>query len=183
MKDTIQIIQVKREDLREIASFLNHCWKVAYHQIISDDYLNAISVEEKYIGLLEGYDQNVSEFLMMTDDNQLIGVVIFGKSFTESYENDGEISAIYLHEKYIGQGYGHCLLTKAEQILISKGYSHFVVNLLEENTQALQFYLSHGYEDVNDSTIELGDNNYPLTVLRKENPLITTKNPMKIKLI
>jgi ribosomal protein S18 acetylase RimI-like enzyme len=72
----------------------------------------------------------------------LISAAVFGKSFTEGYEEDGEISAIYLREDYIGRGYGHRLYVDVEQVLAAKGYANYVLDVLSENQQAIQFYLS-----------------------------------------
>jgi ribosomal protein S18 acetylase RimI-like enzyme len=172
MRDTIQIRYAKHADLHDVAAFLNNCWQAEYRQIVSDDYLDAMSVKERHKHLLMRHSEKTSEFLMMLDSNRLVGAAVFGKSFTDGYEEDGEISAIYLHKDYIGKGYGHCLFTKAEQALTAKGYSHFVLDLLVGNTKALQFYLAHGYEKAADRMIRLGENDYSLIVLRKKNPFI-----------
>jgi len=165
---SIQIQYAERADLPDIAAFLNQCWQAEYRQIVADDYLDTMSVEERCKRLLTWYNEGASEFLMMTDNNQLIGAGVFGESFTEGYEKDGEISAIYLHKDYIGKGYGHRLLIQMEQALASKGYAYFVLSLLAGNTRAFLFYLAHGYEKVADDTIRLGKNDYPLFVLRKK---------------
>ena len=104
----------------------------------------------------------------MLDDERLVGGAVFGKPFMQDCENDGEISAIYLQHDYIGKGYGHMLFAEVEEALIAKGYAHFVLDLLEGNARALRFYLAHGYKKVSDSKITLGENDYPLVVLRKE---------------
>ena len=169
MTDRIQIRHALRNDIYDIAVFLHNSWRAEYRLIISLDYLDALSVEERHTGLLKRYDDNASEFLMMFDGNKLIGAAVFGNSFTEGYAADGEISAIYLHSEYIGKGYGHRLFVKTEQLLHNKGYQYFALDLLADNTRALDFYLKHGYRKVADRKLKLGEKEYPIAVLRKKN--------------
>jgi ribosomal protein S18 acetylase RimI-like enzyme len=167
MKDDLQFTRAGREDLFEIAVFLDDCWRVEYRGIVEDAYLDALSVAVRHRKLLARYEEGVSEFLMMVDAGGLVGVAGFGKSFTEGYEEDGEISAIYLRKDAIGKGYGSRLFAEAEQRLGEKGYSDFVLDVLTENERALKFYLAHGYNLVNDCVIRLGEREYPLSILRK----------------
>jgi len=168
MRDTIQFQHATRDDLYSIAEFLDTVWRREYRAIVADDYLDTMSVEARYQGLLKRFDEGASSFLMMLDGERLVGATVFGRSFTDGYEKDGEISAIYLHKDYIGKGYGHRLFTKTEQALTAMGYTHFVLDVLSGNTRAVQFYLKHGYEILANRTIPLGEVEYPLTVLRKQ---------------
>ena len=169
LTNRVEIRHALRDDIYDIAVLLHNSWRAEYRLIISLDYLDALSVEERHIGLLKRYDENVSEFLMMFDGNKLIGAAVFGNSFTEGYAVDGEISAIYLHGEYIGKGYGHRLFVKTEQLLRNKGYQYFILDLLADNTRALNFYLKHGYRKVADRKLKLGEKEYPIAVLRKKN--------------
>jgi len=163
----MEIRQAEREDLYNTAVFLDDCWREVYRKIVSDAFLDSMSPEERHKGLVKRYDEGSSEFWMMMDNERLIGAAVFGKSFTEGFENDGEISAIYLHKDYIGKGYGHDLFVRIEQTLRDDGYTNLVLDVLSANTRALDFYLKHRYKKVDDRIIELGENEYPLMVLRK----------------
>ena len=167
IKPNVEIKRAERDELYGVAVFLDECWKSEYRQIISDDYLDSIAADERYERLLERYDNGLSEFLIMTLDNNLIGVSVFGKSVIEHYENDGEISAIYLHHNYIGKGYGHFLFSEIEKTLHEKGFDYFILDVLSENKRALKFYLRHDYKVVDERLIKLGDTEYPLVVMRK----------------
>jgi len=160
----------KREELYDISEFLNDCWKATYSQIVDPDYLDSLSVTERYERVLARFDDGISDFYICRDGDSIIGAAVFGKSFTDGYLDDGEISAIYMRYDYIGKGYGHELFAKVEEALSAKGYSYFVLDVLIGNTRAVSFYHKHGYEHVDDRTIKLGEHDYPLAVFRKKNP-------------
>ena len=171
-ESAVQIRYAGRDELSKVAAFLHESWQEEYRQIISDDFLDTMSIAERHERLLKRFDDGTSDFLVMLDDSKLIGASVFGKSFTEGYENDGEISAIYLQHDYIGRGYGHTFFMRIEQELAAKGYDYFVLDLLKDNARALRFYLDHGYENVADRQVRLGEIDYPLVVLRKKVLLI-----------
>jgi len=167
-EETVRIRYAERDELSDIAAFLHDCWHAEYRQIISDDYMDNMSVAERHKRLLKRFDEGASDFMIMEKESRLIGASVFGKSFTEGYENDGEISAIYLQHDFIGKGFGHTFFVRIEQELIAKGYEYLVLDLLEGNTRANDFYISHGYERVADRSCRLGEKDYPLVVLRKK---------------
>ena len=168
MNGAIEIRHAARDDLLNIAAFFDDCWRSAYRRIISDEYLNALSASKRHKGYLARYDEGASEFLMMYDGDDLIGASVFGKSFTEGYPDDGELSAIYLRHDCIGKGLGHTLFEKAEQRLAERGYSYFVLDVLAANTRAVSFYEKHGFIKVDERSITIGADDYPLLVFRKK---------------
>ena len=165
------ITTAKREEIYEVSAFLNNCWRLEYSSIISNDYLDTMSVAERHEKLLKRFDENTSDFLIMRDNDEMMGAAVFGTSYTDGYPDDGEISAIYLRHDYIGQGYGHALFAEIERALSEKGYTKLVLDVLSDNERAVSFYKKHGYEIVSNSSIDLGGNSYPLTVFRKSAPL------------
>jgi ribosomal protein S18 acetylase RimI-like enzyme len=168
----LEIVNTTREELYEVAAFLDDCWRTEYRGIISADYLAAMSASDRHEKLLARFDETASDFLVVRDAGRLVGVAIFGKSYTDGYPDDGEISAIYLHHDYIGKGHGHALFAEVEAALAARGYGNFVLDVLSENTRAAAFYKKHGYENVAERTIRLGEQDYPLTVFRKTHRIV-----------
>jgi predicted N-acetyltransferase YhbS len=158
-------------EIQKIAQLIHNLWQQEYRHILDNNYLDQMSLEERYQGILKRYRENHSEFLLMHDGDRFIGVAVLGKSFTEGYLDDGEISALYLHRDYHGQGYGHKLLVKSEQFLAARGNANFVLDVFTNNRQALEFYLKHGYREVDQRLFPFGSKEYPLVVMRKKNPL------------
>jgi ribosomal protein S18 acetylase RimI-like enzyme len=164
-----EITAARREELYEVAAFLDDCWRTAYRGIISSDYLDSMSVDVRYEKLLARFVETPENFLVMNEADRLIGASVFGKSYTDGYPDDGEISAIYLRQDYIGKGYGHALFAKVEATLAARGYVYFVLDVLSTNTRAIAFYQKNGYSIVAERTVRLDAKDYPLTVFRKKN--------------
>jgi ribosomal protein S18 acetylase RimI-like enzyme len=150
-----------------MAAFIDSAWMATYRHILAPEYLASMRVEERIKGLLERFDGNHSQFLRMRDDNGIVGVAVFGKSFTDGYPDDGEVSALYLRLDCIGKGYGHALLVKAETALAEIGYKSLVLDVFTENEWAVNFYKAHGYKQIDEKWIEFGGKEYPYTVFRK----------------
>jgi len=167
--DLIEIKPAGRDELYEIAAFLHNSWKAEYKGIIRDDFLDSMTIEARHRGLQSWFDEGIKSYLTLRCCGKLIGAAVFGKSFTDGYPEDGEISAIYLHHEFIGRGYGHGLFEKIEEVLAAKGYKNFVLDVLTDNRRAVTFYQKHGYKKVDDQSIKLGEQAYPLTVFRREN--------------
>jgi ribosomal protein S18 acetylase RimI-like enzyme len=167
MDNTCSVEYAKREEIYEVAAFLDECWRAEYTKIADADFLGDMTVAERSRFLLGRFDNGLSQFLIVRDDKMMIGASVFGKSFTDGYPDDGEISAIYLHHDYIGKGYGHALFSKIEQELFSAGYMHIVLDVLSQNNRAVRFYEKHGYANVDERFVKLGAKDYPLTVFRK----------------
>jgi ribosomal protein S18 acetylase RimI-like enzyme len=157
----------KREEIPEVAAFIDTAWRAAYRHILAPAYLASMKAEERADGLLQRFDNGQFRFFIMREENEIVGVVVFGKSFTEGYPDDGEVSALYLRRDRIGKGYGHALLEKAESALTEMGYAAFVIDVFTENERAVKFYTAHGYMLVDERTIAFGEKEYPYRVYRK----------------
>jgi GNAT superfamily N-acetyltransferase len=102
----------KREEIPEIAAFIDLAWRTAYRHILVLEYLASMKVEERTDGLLQRFDSGQSHFFVMRDSYGIVGAAVFGKSITEGYPDDGEISAIYLRQDCVSKGHGRAWLEK-----------------------------------------------------------------------
>jgi ribosomal protein S18 acetylase RimI-like enzyme len=160
-------IQKEQGSVREIAHFLNTCWKSAYAGILAEEYLSSQSDDSRASGLQKWQDDGLIEFLSLREGDVLVGVCGYGKSIIDEYPDDGEIHSIYLLPQYIGKGYGHTLFIEAERLLVDDGYKNLVLDVFSANVRALAFYARHGCTVVNESTINFGGVDYPYKILRK----------------
>lgn len=79
-------------------------------------------------------------FLVAETNNEIIGSVI--GAF------DGRRGMIYhlaVHNKFRGQGIGAMLLTEVEMRLQAKGCLKCLMHVLNDNTEAIQFYQNRGW--------------------------------------
>ena len=159
----MEIRYAKRRDLRKAAALLNECWRWAYKDIVDADYLAGMSDRGRYKKLLRGRRRG-RRSLLLFDNGELLGFCGYGKSNEEAYPDDGYIAAIYLREDAVGKGYGHALLTRAEEDLRRQGYQNLVLDVLVGNERAIAFYLAHGYVKVGDRQWK----GYPMDIMRKE---------------
>jgi len=162
----MEIRFARRDELREAAALVIDSWRWAYRNIIDADYLASFSLEKRHERFLKGYDEGLRSLLLF-DNGELLGFCGFGKSQTPGYPDDGEVGAIYLREDAVGKGYGHALLTRAEEDLRAQGYQNLVLDVLSQNERAIKFYFAHGYVKVADRKHSWGDREYPLDIMRK----------------
>lgn len=156
-----------REELYDLAIFLDDCWKLSYKGILDQNYLDNLSAHERYQKLLIRYDSKKSDFLLLWDGDKISGVVVYGESTAEMYPDDGEISALYLRADLLGHGYGHALILTAEEALRAKGYTDFVLDVFSENTSAVRFYQDHGYTKAAENIFVLGERLPSFNIMRK----------------
>ena len=96
-----------------------------------NDYLLQLSVKEETSFLLK-------------DNNEIIGVFISAVRGDNAY-----ISAMAVLNKYRGMGYGRVLLQKGNLLLLENGCKKVILEVLEDNENAVKLYLSEGFKMIN----------------------------------
>jgi len=115
-----------------------HSWRTTYKGIVSENYLQSLSIEEreqKWVQILSGTHHT---YVGELDDGKIIGFVSFGKERSGEYE--GELYAIYLLEEYQGKGIGKELLEIAATGLKEQGYNSMWIWVLKENPSKHFYY-------------------------------------------
>jgi GNAT superfamily N-acetyltransferase len=115
-----------------------HSWRTTYKGIVSENYLQSLSIEEreqKWVQILSGTHHT---YVCELDDGKIIGFVSFGKERSGEYE--GELYAIYLLEEYQGKGIGKELLKIAATRLKEQGYNSMWIWVLKENPSKHFYY-------------------------------------------
>jgi ribosomal protein S18 acetylase RimI-like enzyme len=163
----IEIQYADRDEIPEIAALIDSAWKTTYREILSPEYLDSMLVEERSEEFFSRFDRGECRFFIIRDSGGIVGVAVFGKSITEGYPNDGEVSEIYLRPDSIGKGYGNALFEKAEKALMDMGYTDFILDVFTENHRAIDFYTARGYEKIEDRLLDLDGVEYPYILLRK----------------
>lgn len=125
-------------------------WHEVYTGIVNQEYLDKLSLE-KCKEIAYSWPDNI---IVAKDGNQVIGFLGYGKYRDDELENAGEIYAIYLLEKYHGQGIGYKLMS--EGLAILGDYPNVAIWVLKDNKRAIHFYERCGFQlDEREETINL----------------------------
>jgi len=156
------------EEINDASAVLALCWKAAYKGLVNDEYLSSLESTHWVEFLEKSINDNTATCIVAKKDNKIVGITVFGKSITEKYPNDGEIISLYVTPESIGQGIGHVLFEKAEHFITKQGYNNCITCTFVENSKAIRFYKSHGYEIVSESEIvTMGKQDLPYVIMRK----------------
>jgi len=142
----IKIRKALAKDAYEYAANHIDCWQSAYKGIISDEYLENMSVEqmaESNRTILS--DPGAFSYYYAELNGRMIGRLVIGKCRDEDKPNQGEIAAIYLLDEFWGIGYGREMMDYSLSELKRKGYEEGLIWVLEANSRARQFYEKCGF--------------------------------------
>lgn len=122
-------------DAEGIARASVDSWKTTYKGIISDAFLNQLSVEsrKKNWELVINHSHE-NEVIYVAEDQGIIrGFINGGKCREADMEYDVEVYAIYLLEEEQGKGYGTLLFNRFVETLRSNTLNSLMVWVLEGN--------------------------------------------------
>ena len=106
--------------------------------------LNTQSLTQKVLRLTKLIENGKKPlFYVLKIEDKVIGM--FDLALTKK---EGEIKMLYLDPDYIGQGFGHDLISYAFDTLKTNGCKTVSVRVVDYNTRAIQFYLSHGFKAI-----------------------------------
>jgi ribosomal protein S18 acetylase RimI-like enzyme len=121
-------------------------WQSAYRGIVSDAFLDELSVPERATRWAETLRDLACTLLVAKDNGQTLGFVSFGKSRQEhATEGEAEIWTLYVHPASWRNGVGKALMGKALTALQQRGFDTVWVWVLQQNARAIGFYLSSGF--------------------------------------
>lgn len=144
-------------DAREIARIHVEAWRCAYRGIVSDAYLDAMSVDRRqarWVGVLCESDGGI---VVLETNDGIVGWASYGKSRDADDVAAGEIYGIYLQASHWRRGFGRQLMAHAEGELAAAGVSDATLWVLAQNGPARRFYEALGYRrDETVKTTEIG---------------------------
>lgn len=151
-------------DAEGIAKVHVDCWKTTYKNIISDDFLNRLSYEQRtklWINNISREDNYV--FVAENASGGIVGFTDGGKEKTGKYPIlDGDVTSIYVLKDYQGFGIGKKLLNQLFLKLRSININSAIVWVLEDN-HSRYFYESMGAKLVVDNEyIKIGEDKLKL---------------------
>lgn len=131
-------------DAKGIAKVHVESWKTTYKNIIPDDFLEALSYEQR----TDLWIRNISKetnyiFVAETNQREIIGFADGCKREGNTIENSGDLTSIYLLEEYQKKGAGKQLLKHLFLQFEKLGFDRVFVEVLEENETRF-FYEYYG---------------------------------------
>lgn len=176
MENNIMKSEVK--DSNEIARLIKSGWNSAYRGIISDEYLTNMNVEKISKSWTEGIEKNKNNIFVYKENNQILGIIRFGKAENLNLKNVGEVFVLYVKVQEKRKGIGTKLLEFAKNKFIEDGYDKMIIWCLKGNKQGANFYKKHGGCKIKERDYIVGGIN-----VREEGYIFNLKDDEDIKLI
>lgn len=159
MEKNIIIRNVRNDDLMQIADIGVRGWQMAYRGIIDDEYLDNMSVEERYQRLKNNYHEN--QFTVAELNGKIVGFCRYTLNNSSNDKNaDGEITVLYVEPELKHNGIG-TLIFKYVINEFKKNKNHrIILGCLKENYPSRKFYEKMGGKIVGEHQIEIGGKKY-----------------------
>lgn len=158
--DNILIRIAELTDAPNIAKVNIDTWKNTYQGIVSDEYLNNLSYEQREQAIKNIINiDNDKKFVYVAEDNRdgVIGFISCGKERENDKIYAGEIYAVYILKKFQNLGIGKLLFNCAIEILEEDNLIPIIVWALEENKYACNFYEVMGGRKIKERYIHIGN--------------------------
>ena len=174
MPDALTIRPATPNDAQAVARIRVQGWRFAYQGLISQDYLDSLSVAEdteRMRGYLSQFPQNSplsrSEFVQGSGDgekqsfmlavrgNAVLGFCRFSATpdkidradrATPGETMNGRLHALYIDPGALGQSIGHTLMNHALSTFAAWGCERANLWVLEGNSRAISFYKRQGWQ-------------------------------------
>jgi len=132
------IRQATQEDAWQIADIVVEDWKMAYRGIIDSEYLDSMSVEERYQREVQRYQI----YRVAAVGKEILGFT--WNEMTDNEDADCEIIAIYIRYSKRKGGVGRNLFRDSVDLFRAAGKKQMIIWCLRENAEARKFYEKMG---------------------------------------
>lgn len=150
------IRHAKDDDTAQIARIHIDMWRVAYAELLDQDFLRQLSYQRsqrQWQSMLRRH----SGVLLVAESSEegVVGFAAGGAERTRAFGVDGELMALYVLSSSHGQGVGSSLLRQMARELAETGRTGMVVWVLADNP-ARHFYEHLGGVSAGEQELELG---------------------------
>lgn len=152
----MNIRKARLKDAEGIAKVHVDSWRTTYRGIISDDYLNSLSYQQR----TELWKDNIGKkgnYVLVAEntEGEIIGFTDAWKRDNNDEENSIDLTSIYLLDAYQGMGIGKQLLKTLFEHFNQEGYNKVFVEVLEKNKTRF-FYEYYGASLIKTVQIKIG---------------------------
>lgn len=182
MPDALTIRPAVPNDAQAVARIRVLGWRFAYQGLISQDYLDSLSIAEdteRMRGYLSQLPQNLPpsrsesvqgssdgekrSFMLAVRDDAVLGFCHFSAApnntdrverATPGGEMVGRLHSLYVGPDALGQGIGHTLMSHALSTFTAWGCERVHLWVLEGNSRAISFYERQGWQLTGDTKVD-----------------------------
>lgn len=146
-------------------------WRAAYRTLMPDEVLAGLSVpdlEQVWSARLTPRPPRTG-VVVATDGRRVVGFASAGPPLDPSDRADpasGDLYTLYLDPDHWGRGLGALLHAAALDHLVTVGFTHAGLWVLDGNRRALRFYLRQGWVDTGRTRIDRGPQDVELSERR-----------------
>lgn len=151
------IKKINKDDIELISALLASVWKVTYQGILSNSFLNNLKKDYWISTLNKLLTDNRVAGKKILINNEIVGVIIYGKSMIKKYHEQDEIIALYIANKFQNNGYGDILISEVINEYKSRKAKHLILWVAKQNSKARKFYARYGFETGIENKIKMGD--------------------------
>ena len=137
-QENMIIRRAAEDDVWQIADILVEDWKTAYRGIIDSEYLDSMSVEERYRRELSRY----RIYRVAAAEKEILGFT--WNEMTDDEDSDCEIIALYVRYGKRKSGIGRALFHDSVDIFRAAGRKNMIIWCLRDNAEARKFYEKMG---------------------------------------
>ncbi|KKM83278.1 hypothetical protein LCGC14_1311010 [marine sediment metagenome] len=170
--------KVNLSDLRGIIKVHVDTWKTAYHRIISEDFLQSLSYEEKEANWrqrLEKPTHGAIIYVAEADQNEIIGFALATLeiynpivALLEAERYNGELCAIYVLKEFQRKKIGTELVHMVVKYFILNNIYRMITWVLKESPYR-RFYEKLGSKYIGGQFLEIGGRKYSEVAYAWEN--------------
>jgi L-amino acid N-acyltransferase YncA len=158
----MEIRKASKEDASGIAKVHVRSWQETYQGLISQDYLDALKIEDRKPlwekSLAENADSSPA-FVAVSSEGEIVGFASFGKERSGKFKADGELYAIYILKEYQREKVGLKLLKEGLAEVLKQSYGSMLVWVLSDN-ESRKFYESLQPQKAGEEVVEIAGKKY-----------------------
>lgn len=161
------IKKARLNDIPEIGALIISCWRNSYKNIIDKSYLNALNAEKRAKFISDALISGAFLCCCAWLKGKIVGVCLFRTASIRGLAGCGELSNLYVEESLTRNGIGGKLLNISIDYMRSIGLNYIILNVLKQNTNAVDFYKKRGFNIIAENQVMLGSRTYPFLLMRK----------------
>lgn len=149
---------IRKKELRDckgVAHVVAVAWNETYKGLIPDWYLEELNnnEDERAERSRNNFDEKKNYQFVLEIDGEIVGFVKYGLAKEEELADCGEIIALYIIQKYKGNGLGRKLVEAAVKELKNMGCDKMIIACLKGNPTN-EFYKHIGGKYLKDGVYE-----------------------------